>query len=105
MPNQKENEGILDQIRENVRTAFDTIWSEYYNWDQEYGNMVLPVYNLDVMYNMMRSLYQEHKDDEAIEVMWWDCDMVILPEYLKMLDHFGQSKKYCSAISNSLLLI
>ena len=41
--------------------------------------MVLPVYNLDVMYNMMRSLYQEHKDDEAIEVMWWDCDMVILP--------------------------
>lgn len=90
LPNQKENEGILDQIRENVRTAFDTIWSEYYNWDQEYGNMVLPVYNLDVMYNMMRSLYQEHKDDEAIEVMWWDCDMVILPEYLKMLDHFGQ---------------
>lgn len=83
-----EKEQLKGRIKENITKAFDKIWSDYYKWDQKYGNMMLPVYNLDVMYNMMVSLYKECTEEASVEVTLKDCETVILPEYLKMLDRF-----------------
>lgn len=71
---EKENEEEWNEEREAVkefkRTAqtvikseFEELWSEYYEWDQNYGNMILPIQNFDTMYNLIKHLFREGKEE------------------------------------------
>lgn len=75
-------------IQMTIRQAFNQIWAEYYQWDQKYGNMMLPVYNVDVMYNMMASVYEECIEMAPLDVALDRDDTPFFSEYRKMLERF-----------------
>ena len=76
------------RIQVNIERAFDEIWSEYYEWDRNYGNMMLPAYNVDVMYNMMVSVYEECIEEASVDVVLYSDNMPFFSEYRKMLNRF-----------------
>lgn len=43
----------------NLQKAFQKVAEEFYQWDTQYGSMMLPLYNLDVSYNLLKRVFQE----------------------------------------------
>lgn len=68
------------------------MWDEYYEWDYQYGNMMIPVYNLDITYNMIKKLYQGYEKNgmRNIDIMMDDSQTPFLEEYIKMMDAFKE---------------
>lgn len=85
----KTKDGVKDCIRKNLKEAFSEIWKEYYAWDKKFGNMMLPVYNLDVMYNMMIFVYEDCREEASVEMTMEDSGKKIFEQYLRMLDRFS----------------
>lgn len=52
-------EDKYNRIKESIQNIFEKIWEEYYQWDRLYGNMMLPLYSLDVTYNVIKRAFQE----------------------------------------------
>lgn len=51
------------RTKDSIQNAFEKIWDEYYQWDILYGNMMLPLYSLDVTYNVIKRVFQECQTD------------------------------------------
>lgn len=42
------------------------MWEAYYDWDKNYGNMVLPVHSLDLMYNLTKHQFLECREQNTV---------------------------------------
>lgn len=78
------------QIQTKIKKVFSELWKSYYDWDYSYGNAIIPFYNLDVTYNMIKKLYLEYEQIhmDAIMIVMNNRDTQFLNEYKKMLDRF-----------------
>ncbi len=65
----EEQEHVISSIVGSIRRAFGDIWEEYYRWDQRYGNMMLPLYSLDITYNVIKRVFLECKQ-ENMGTVW-----------------------------------
>lgn len=65
----EEQEHVRSRIIGSIQGAFGDIWEEYYRWDQRYGNMMLPLYSLDITYNVIKRVFQECKQ-ENMGTVW-----------------------------------
>ena len=85
-----ENDGKFSQIKTKVKAVFSDLWESYYTWDQKYGNAMIPFYNLDVTYNMIKKLYLEYEQIhmDYVTITLNDKNTSFLNEYKKMLDRF-----------------
>ena len=86
-----ENDKKFFQIKTKVKAVFSNLWESYYDWDQKYGNAMIPFYNLDVTYNMVKKLYLEYEQNhmDYVTIIVNDKNTPFLNEYKKMLDRFG----------------
>lgn len=80
------------QLRKKIKGVFSELWKAYYEWECTYGNAMIPFYNLDVVYNMIKKLYLEHEQGymRPIIVAMNDENTDFLIEYQKMMDRFKQ---------------
>lgn len=80
------------EVMQEIKKQFDALWDEYYEWDYQYGNMMMPVYNLDITYNMIKKLYQGYEKNgmRNIDIMMDDSQTPFLEEYIKMMDAFKE---------------
>ena len=54
---------VVSRLIVSIQRAFDEIWEEYYQWDHRYGNMMLPLYSLDITYNVIKRVFLECKQE------------------------------------------
>lgn len=81
-----------------IGKAFDRLWDEYYEWDHKYGNTLIPFYNLDITYNMIKKRFLNYNSDiPTLHIQMNDENTTFLIEYKKMLDKF---KKYLENIDH-----
>ena len=68
------------------------LWEQYYKWDKEYGNMILPIQHFDTMYNLIKHLFQEGKaaNEYAVNL---DEKGVFFKEFDSMTSQFGKHLK------------
>ena len=72
-----------------IGKAFDRLWDEYYEWDHKYGNALIPFYNLDITYNMIKKRFLNYNSDiPTLHIQMNDENTTFLIEYKKMLDKF-----------------
>lgn len=88
--------------KELIKACFEKIWKEYYEWEIEYGNMMLPIYNLDITYNIIKRVFIECKRENLSEILIDNSSKsnIFLEEYEKMLMRFRKylkeiDKYYC----------
>ena len=98
-----EDDKNYQQIKTKIKAAFSDLWESYYNWDWKYGNAMIPFYNLDVTYNMIKKLYLEYEQNYMgyIAIALNDKDTLFLSEYKKMLDRF---LRYLNNLDNKYYL-
>lgn len=86
-----ENDEKFSKIKTKIKTVFSDLWESYYAWDQKYGNAMIPFYNLDVTYNMIKKLYLEYEQIhmDYVTITLNDKNTSFLNEYKKMLDRFA----------------
>ena len=80
------------EVIQEIRKQFDILWEEYYDWDCQYGNMMVPVYNLDITYNMIKKLYQRYEENglKTISITMNDENSPFLDEYIHMMNIFKE---------------
>ena len=73
-----------------IHNWFTGLWTEYYQWDQQYGNMMVPLYSLDIMYNLIKRIFQECERENMPSVLIDEEDKkeVFLSEYFRMMNRF-----------------
>lgn len=89
----KESEKIFKERAKNItEKTFDMLWEQYYKWDKEYGNMILPIQHFDTMYNLIKHLFQEGKaaNEHAVKL---DEKGVFFKEFGSMISQFGKHLK------------
>ena len=88
----KEVKEYKDEVIQEIKKQFDILWNEYYEWDHQYGNMMVPFYNLDITYNMIKKLYQRYEENglRSIDIIMDDDQTPFLEEYINMLDNFKE---------------
>lgn len=57
---------VIDGICERIKAYFAKLWEAYYDWDKNYGNMVLPVHSLDLMYNLTKHQFLECREQNTV---------------------------------------
>ena len=89
-----EEERYKDQIwsgaKDLIEKTFRKLWEEFCDWDQKYGNMMLPVYNLDITYNMIKRLFRNGKERKLPELNIEDTDRSFIREYKVLLGKYGR---------------
>lgn len=85
-----KNDENYKQIEFKIKAAFSDLWESYYNWDQKYGNAMIPFYNLDITYNMIKKLYLEYEQSymDHVIIAMNDRNTPFMNEYKKMLNKF-----------------
>lgn len=98
-----ENDENYQQIKIKIKATFSDLWESYYNWDWRYGNAMIPFYNLDVTYNMIKKLYLEYEQSymDYLTIALNDKDTLFLNEYKKML---GRFLRYLNNLDNKYFL-
>ena len=77
------------ELDRKIGKAFDQLWNDYYEWDHKYGNAIIPFYNLDITYNMIKKNFLDYNFDlPTIHIQMNDENTIFLLEYKKMLDKF-----------------
>lgn len=81
--------------KEMIKESFNQIWKQYYEWEQNYGNMMLPIYSLDITYNIIKRVFLECKDENLSPIIIANVDTSdeFLQEYKKMLLRFYKHLK------------
>ena len=52
---------FINQLSRNINNVFEKIWYAFIKWDFKFGNAMLPIYNLDITYNLIKRIYLETK--------------------------------------------
>lgn len=88
-----------EDIIATIREIFQEIKKEYYEWDFQYGNMMLPIYNLDITYNLVKRLFLENRYNKHILYLENDqiAGKIFFEEFQKMLAKF---KQHLSVLDN-----
>lgn len=100
---QFKNDDKSKELKNTVENVFSSLWEAYYEWEKMYGNAMIPFYNLDVTYNMIKKLYLEYELGymSPITIALNDKNTTFMEEYQKMLDRF---KAYLENIDNKYFL-
>lgn len=85
------------KVQVQIERVFNCLWKLYCNWDAVYGNMILPIYAFDLMYNMIKHLFQQGAVRKNYEVdlvkrrafleEFWNT-IVEIKSYLQKVDRF-----------------
>ena len=59
-------EKIKEKLINAAENYFITIKKDYYEWDMKYENMMIPIHNFDLTYNMIKHLYEEGKKKNSM---------------------------------------
>lgn len=91
----KVNDSIYENIKQKLQKCMDRIWEEWEKWDRTYGNMMLPLYSMDITYNIIKRVFQESLADKRETLLLKDNKekdsqdiFCVINEYKIMLDHF-----------------
>lgn len=58
-----------DKVMGCIKRTVNEIRRRYIRWDYEYSSMMLPIYNFDLIYNMIKRLYQKTvKKDRIVQI-------------------------------------
>ncbi len=85
------------KLRETTEKIFKGLWEKYYEWDKVYGNMILPVHNFDLMYNLIKHLFKEGKEinertldisDKNAFMEEFQLMILRIEKHLEEIDHF-----------------
>lgn len=72
-----------------IGKAFDQLWNDYYEWDRAYGNAIIPFYNLDITYNMIKKNFLDYSSEiPTLHIQMNDENTLFFLEYKRMLDKF-----------------
>lgn len=82
------------KVQIEISRIFDFLWKEYCAWDAAYGNMILPVYSFDLMYNMIKHLFKQGQVQKNY-VKNLENETVFLEEFWETISEF---KKYLQNI-------
>lgn len=90
-------------LKRTVNKAIEDIRTEYIKWDYNYGNMVLPVYDFDLFYNLIKRIYQQtSKMGRSVRI---DTGFDFMAEMMNMnqlfIDYLSQIDEYYKIDSNS----
>lgn len=77
-------ENFISIAREVIEGEFEKLWNEYYEWDRTYGNMILPIKDFDTMYNLIKHLFREGKEENELAVSL-QKEGAFFGEYNKMI--------------------
>ena len=79
-----------EKIKSKLHNFFNTIWEEYYQWDKDNGNSMIPFYNLDITYNMIKKTFLECRSSYSaiVQIKMNDENTVFLKKYKEMMDKF-----------------
>lgn len=93
----KENEQFEVKYRNvfvtGIKKIFQKIRKEYYEWDFKYGNMMLPIYNLDITYNLIKRLFLENRYKQHVISLENKAGEIFFKEFQTMLDKFKKHLK------------
>lgn len=78
---------FIDYVCNQIESYFENLWNAYYNWDKRYGNMILPIYSMDLMYNLAKHLFVECKDEDT-DIPFQQYSQRFLDNYIIMLEKF-----------------
>lgn len=89
-------------IKMTVNRAIEDVREEYIKWDYNYGNMVLPVYDFDLFYNLIKRIYQQtSKTERCVRI---DTGFDFMDEMMKtnqlFVDYLNQIDEYYKIDSN-----
>lgn len=80
-----------EELKAFITSIFDNLWNSFYEWDKNYGNAMLPIYNLDVTYNLIKRIFLENKK-KSEQVIRFDSfsktQKIFLHEFENMLSLF-----------------
>lgn len=78
------------KIDEKLNKLFTELWEDYYQWDKDYRNPMIPFYNLDITYNMIKKMFLECRSlySDVIDIKMNDENTIFLKQYKKMMDKF-----------------
>lgn len=86
----QERKELLEVVKRQCEEYFIRTRNKYYEWDKTYGNMMLPLYSLDITYNLIKRMFQECKvkNTRAIELGGINDSDIFWKEYMDMLRRF-----------------
>lgn len=109
-------EHICNQDSEWTKDSADIIKKlkdEYQEWTKEKGFLALPIYSLDIYYNLLKRLYEGAKEDKNIDkelqditkkIVIWGIDDVNSEDYKKSIDRLKAYLKILNKIEYQLKL-
>ncbi len=93
------------EVCNKIKSYFHKLWNDYYDWDKSYGGMAFPIHNFDLMYNLIKHLFLEHKEKNAYTYVLKD-GVAFLDEFLAMIQRMDNHLKkidefYCLSGNDS----
>lgn len=96
-----EEAELYQSYKTLIGEIFRELWEKFYEWDQNYGNMMIPIYNLDISYNLVKRVFGECKEVNLSSVTLLknvenkeedirQKNILFFKEYKKMLDRFSK---------------
>lgn len=75
------------KVEKAINAVINELWDSFASWDMKYGNMILPLHNFDLTYNMIKRIFQ--KMEKRRESVLIDEKNTFLNEFDKMNQLFG----------------
>ena len=77
----QENPSDIKKIYDKVIEHDNGFYNEIAKWHKKYGGMVVPLYDTDLYYNLIKRIAREQKNQDSIaKEQVYDCFIVLLEE-------------------------
>lgn len=88
-------EDYLMNAKRKILNELKVIHKEYDVWDRQNGNMMIPFYNLDITYNLIKRIYRECtlNGKRIIDLNIYSPDSIFMNEFENMLERFSKRLK------------
>ncbi len=96
------------EIIESLCTAVDDVlkkmWAGYFVWEHNYGSMMIPIYDFDLVYNMLKRMYKDGKKLHSAPLLF-DHENTFCSAFQDMMQRFLEHLKeidrvYCLKAEN-----
>lgn len=62
---QLERSCFFEKMQAAIKSVFDELWHQFWEWDCHFGNMILPIHNCDCAYNLLKHMFRESAKGET----------------------------------------
>ncbi|MCD7882748.1 MAG: hypothetical protein LUI87_03430 [Lachnospiraceae bacterium] len=90
-----ERRSLMETAMQTLRDTFGTFREEFYSWEREHGSFMLPLYNLDLTYNLIKRVFQECRAENmpAIVMTRLGNSDSFITAFKRMLERFCEHLK------------